>query len=87
MIRERFGDLVFVVEIRTNIRLAEAPERGETIFEFDPKSTGARAYKLLAAEVLMRARTAAGVDEEAPEDDADAGSMVASLDALRAQLL
>jgi chromosome partitioning protein len=55
-IRSRFGDSVFAVEIRTNVRLAEAPEAGQTIFEYDPKSTGARSYRLLAAEMLMRAR-------------------------------
>lgn len=55
-IRERYGPAVFAMEIRTNIRLAEAPERGQTIFQYDPKSAGAKAYKLLAAELLMRAR-------------------------------
>ncbi len=55
-IRERFGDAVFAVEIRINVRLAEAPESGQTIFEFDSKSGGAKAYRLLAAEMLMRAR-------------------------------
>lgn len=55
-IREQFGDAVFAVEIRTNVRLAEAPEVGQTIFEYDPKSTGAKSYRLLAAEMLMRAQ-------------------------------
>lgn len=55
-IRDQFGDSVFAVEIRTNIRLAEAPEVGQTIFEYAPESTGARSYRLLAAEMLMRAR-------------------------------
>ena len=55
-IRERYGSSVFAMEIRTNIRLAEAPERGQTVFQYDPTSTGARAYKLLAGELLMRGR-------------------------------
>ena len=55
-IRERYGSSVFAMEIRTNIRLAEAPEWGLTIFQYDPKSTGAKAYRLLAGEVLMRGR-------------------------------
>lgn len=55
-IRERFGASVFAVEIRTNVRLAEAPALGKTIFEHDPQSIGAKAYKLLAAEMLMRAQ-------------------------------
>lgn len=54
-IRGLYGSHVFAVEIRTNIRLAEAPAAGLTIFEYDPNSTGAKAYHLLAEEFLMRA--------------------------------
>ena len=54
--REEFGSAVFAVEIRTNIRLAEAPAAGKTIFEFDDSSTGADAYRLLAEEFLMRSQ-------------------------------
>lgn len=53
-LREEFGNSVFDVEIRTNIRLAEAPAVGKTIFEFDDSSTGADAYRLLADEFLLR---------------------------------
>lgn len=52
--RDEFGNSVFAVEIRINIRLAEAPAAGQTIFEFDDSSTGADAYRLLAEEFLMR---------------------------------
>ncbi|MDH3746221.1 MAG: ParA family protein [Acidobacteriota bacterium] len=62
-IRQRWGDDVLAVEIRTNVRLAEAPEHGQTIFEYDRRSTGARAYRLLAAEVLMRARQRTQTEE------------------------
>ena len=55
LIRQRFGNSVFAVEIRTNIRLAEAPSEGKSIFEYDPVCAGAKAYRLLAAEVLIRA--------------------------------
>lgn len=55
LVRRRFGDLVFVVEIRINVRLAEAPEAGQSIFAYDPGSTGARSYDLLAEELLYRA--------------------------------
>jgi len=54
-IRSLYGSQVFAVEIRTNIRLAEAPEAGQTIFEYEPEATGAKAYHLLAEEFLMRA--------------------------------
>lgn len=56
-IRERFGESVFAIEIRTNVRLAEAPESGQTIFDYAPNSPGAKAYRLLAAEMLMRAQS------------------------------
>ncbi len=55
LVRRRFGDLVFAVEIRINVRLAEAPSAGRPIRDYDPASTGARAYDLLAEELLYRA--------------------------------
>ncbi len=54
-VRLTYRDQVFAVEVRTNIRLAEAPESGRTIFEYDPRSTGAQAYRLLAEEFWWRA--------------------------------
>ncbi len=66
-IRREFGAMVFAIEIRTNIRLAEAPASGRTIFEFDGESTGAKAYRLLAAETLIRSRTAAAALRAEPE--------------------
>ena len=62
-LRQLYGDRVFAVEVRTNVRLAEAPERGLTIFEYDARSTGARAYQLLSQEFLWR--TAADGQPEA----------------------
>lgn len=53
-IRTEYGPLVFAIEVRTNTRLAEAPEAGLTIFEYDPRATGAQAYRLLAEEFLLR---------------------------------
>ncbi len=53
-IREEFGQDVFMVTIRTNIRIAEAPAYGQTIFEYDPEATGAGAYRLAAEELLLR---------------------------------
>ena len=55
-LRDEFEDGVFGVEIRTNTRLAEAPSAGQTIFEYDPASTGADAYYLMAEEYLQRTR-------------------------------
>ena len=51
-IRQHFGDKVFDTVIPRNIRLAEAPSFGKTIFQHDRWSKGARAYKQFAGEVL-----------------------------------
>ena len=40
--------------IPRNVRLAEAPSYGMPITMYDPKSTGAESYKLLAEEVIHR---------------------------------
>ena len=50
----------FQTRIRRNIRLAEAPSFGQSIFEYAPQSHGAEDYRALAKEVLaMEAVTAA----------------------------
>ncbi|MBL8121848.1 ParA family protein [Candidatus Saccharibacteria bacterium] len=54
-VSQHFGDAVFQTVIPRNIRLAEAPSFGKTIFEHDKWSKGARAYKALAQEVVKRA--------------------------------
>lgn len=44
-------DQIFRSVIPRNVRLAEAPSHGQSIFQYDPRSSGARAYKKLADEV------------------------------------
>ena len=53
-VKKHFGDLVFKTLVPRNVRLAEAPSFGKTVFEHDKWSKGARAYKALAKEVLAR---------------------------------
>src|SRR3954453_21745994 len=53
-IEETFEDKMFRSRIRTNTRLAEAPEYGEPILSFDPKSRGAEDYRNLTQEVCAR---------------------------------
>lgn len=53
-VREFFGDLVFKSVVPRNVRLSEAPSHGQTIIDYDPKSTGAVAYKKLAKEFIER---------------------------------
>lgn len=52
-----FGDKLFKTIIPRNVRLAEAPSYGRTIYEHDRWSKGARAYKSLAKEVRDRAKS------------------------------
>lgn len=56
-VAQHFGDKLFKTVIPRNVRLAEAPSYGRTIFEHDKWSKGARAYKSLAAEVVKRLGT------------------------------
>ncbi|MFH1171949.1 MAG: AAA family ATPase [bacterium] len=47
-----FPGHIYRTVIPRNIRLAEAPSHGSTIFEYDPKSRGGRAYERFAREFL-----------------------------------
>jgi chromosome partitioning protein len=49
-----FQDKVFTTIIPRNVRLSEAPSHGLAISQYDPQSSGARAYKSLTAEVIQR---------------------------------
>lgn len=53
-VRQTFGRLVYQTSIPRNVKLSEAPSRGLSIFEYDPKSTGAQKYQSLTDEVLRR---------------------------------
>jgi chromosome partitioning protein len=52
-----FGKKVFKTVIPRNVRLAEAPSYGKTIFQHDKWSKGARAYKQFTNEVLIMEKT------------------------------
>jgi chromosome partitioning protein len=53
-VQNYFGDKLFKTLIPRNVRLAEAPSFGRTIYEHDKWSKGARAYKALATELRKR---------------------------------
>ncbi|MDH3523353.1 MAG: ParA family protein [Acidobacteriota bacterium] len=55
-VRRRHGGKVFRTEIPINVRLAQAPEYGRSIFDFASWAPGALAYSRLGAEMLRRAR-------------------------------
>ncbi len=54
-VAKHFAGKLFRTVIPRNIRLAEAPSFGRTIFEHDKWSKGAKAYKALAQEIAKRA--------------------------------
>lgn len=53
-VRRNFPGYVFDAIVPRNIALAEAPGYGKTIYQFDPASSGATAYRQLAKEVIIR---------------------------------
>jgi chromosome partitioning protein len=54
LLRERFGDKVYNVSIRENVRVAEAPGFKQPITIYDPQGRGAVDYRQLAAELEQR---------------------------------
>jgi chromosome partitioning protein len=77
-IETHFGGMLAKTRIRNNVKLAEAPSFGRTIFEHAPDSNGARDYEAFAAELLT------ALDEQTPHgapravhDDVDAGGAAA----------
>lgn len=55
-LRGRFGNLVYNVVIRENVRIAECPSFGQPITKYSPSSTGAADYRSLADEVINQER-------------------------------
>jgi len=51
-LQTHFGDKVYKTVVPRNIRLAEAPSYGEPAITYAPDSKGAKAYVLLADEIL-----------------------------------
>ena len=52
-VRQYFDGKTYETLIPRNVRLAEAPSHGMSIFEYDPRSVGADAYRALAKEIEM----------------------------------
>ncbi len=66
-ISRHFGDLVARTRIRNNVKLAEAPSFGSTIFEHAGDSNGAEDYMELTREVLIRNGEMVADEEEEAE--------------------
>lgn len=52
--RKYFGNLMFRTRVPRNIKVSEAPSHGLPIGRYDPSSSGAKAYKDIALEVVER---------------------------------
>ncbi|XCP85541.1 AAA family ATPase [Roseburia hominis] len=53
-VKDNLNQTIYKTIIPRNIRLAEAPSHGLPINHYDPKSTGAESYMLLADEVIHK---------------------------------
>ena len=53
-VRKYFKEKVYHCFIPRNVRLSEAPSREQSIFEYDTRSEGARAYEQLVKEVVTQ---------------------------------
>jgi chromosome partitioning protein len=57
---------VLPVYIRRNIKLAEAPSHGKTIFEYDSSCHGAEDYRKVAEYIAGKVESAPAVEQDAP---------------------
>lgn len=53
-LRRHFGERVFDVAIRRNVRVAEAPSHGMPVLQYAPHSSGADGYRALGDEFMER---------------------------------
>lgn len=53
-VKDNLQQNIYKTIIPRNVRLAEAPSYGMPITKYDPRSTGAEGYRLLAEEVIHR---------------------------------
>lgn len=53
-VKDNLRQNIYKTIIPRNVRLAEAPSYGQPITMYDPRSTGAESYRLLAEEVMNR---------------------------------
>lgn len=51
-VKNHFSDEIYETVIPRNVRLSEAPSFGQSIINYDNRSSGAKAYRKLAQEVL-----------------------------------
>ena len=53
-VRRHFPECLYETVVPRNVRVSEAPSFGRPVLHYDPHSTGARAYRSLAEEMMKR---------------------------------
>lgn len=53
-VRKGFKEITYETMIPRNVRLSEAPSLGKSIFDYEPRSEGAKSYVSLARELVTR---------------------------------
>jgi len=69
-VRTHFGRQVYETMIPRSVRISEAPSHGMPVLQYDPRSTGAEAYRALGQEFLQRWAALAAPAPAAPEGPA-----------------
>jgi len=72
-VRGHFPDLVFDSVVPRNVRLGESPSHGLPVLLYDPTSTGAEAYRLVAKELLNQILTGSASEREDIKSSEEAG--------------
>jgi chromosome partitioning protein len=73
-----FGDVLSPVSIRNNVKLAEAPSFGQTIFEHAPDSNGALDYAAFADHLLAGVAGAQGDPASEPSGRGERAETIAT---------
>lgn len=81
------GARLFATGVRRNVKLAECPSFGRTIFDYAPTSHGAEDYAGVAAELMAIPAIASGEVIAAATRAEEAGLSAAALDPLPAPIL
>lgn len=69
-VRDHFAEKVYRTVIPRTVRLSEAPSFGKTILEYDSPGPGAKAYRALGAEFILRQKSGAAIPVASPQTPA-----------------
>lgn len=53
-VKKQFEDEIFATMLKPNVKFAEAPSHGKSIFEYDKKGPGAKVMRELVKEIISR---------------------------------